>query len=72
MQDTLPPNHAALSIQCTAPDGTTGTFLSRDGALVSPVCRDMVALLNWTRASGWADAGRFAGYPVGVYRKMES
>jgi hypothetical protein len=50
METTL----ARLSIQCTAPTGERGTYLTyTDGALASPVMPDMYALSLWCARNGW-------------------
>lgn len=42
-------------IQCTAPDGQTGSFLidKNRNVLVSPICRDLVELYAWCKKHGW-------------------
>ena len=51
-------NDIGLKTQCAAPDGTTGSFLydRATGEPVSPVCRDLVELFQWTRANGWRES----------------
>lgn len=53
--DGEPVLRARLKIQCTAPDGRTGTFLldAEHNRLISPLCRDLVELYRWTHAHGW-------------------
>jgi hypothetical protein len=63
---------AYLSIQCDAPCGTTGDFLSNmDGTIASPVFTDLVKFFIWAEQNGWEAAPRDPKYPVGVYQKGE-
>lgn len=63
---------ANLAIQCTASTGQVGTFLfmgedHRTGRLVSPVCTDLVALLNWSVDNDWTGMPWRQERPVGQY-----
>ncbi|MPS58839.1 MAG: hypothetical protein E2594_16975 [Pseudomonas sp.] len=63
---------AYLAIQCTAPDGTVGTFLysSKDETgyvLASPVMPGCVELFDWCKENNWK--GCSGPSPVGNYIK---
>lgn len=62
---------AYLSIQCRAPNGETGVFLTGEaGDLLTPVLADCAAFFPWAKANGWRDLPYDPAHPVGVYRRV--